>query len=382
MTIRWDMAPKQPVRRDDTATEVLAAPPEMDGDETPQTAVQTRLVCVAGVDLGRTFRIEADQVVIGRGPAVEVSLRARDVSRKHARLLRERGSCFLEDLDSSNGTSLNGLAIRGRAPLLIGDRVQLGSTILVFSRHDELEERLRRLQKLEAMMTGVRGLGHDFNNVLMVVQAGLEHLDATLPPGDPEVVHTLHDMRSAVESATALVKRLNGVGRSRVAPHDLVSVTPLVEETLGMARRLVGDQIMIVPRLCGGLVVRGSRDELQQVLLNLIVNARDAMADGGELTVGVALIHLDRASALACHLASEGDFVELTVADSGHGMDEATLARIFEPYFTTKPAGRGSGLGLATSYGTVRSHGGAILVDSTPNRGTTFRIRLAVAAAS
>ncbi|MDQ3367407.1 MAG: ATP-binding protein [Myxococcota bacterium] len=375
------MAPQHEIRRDDVPTDVFAVPLEIAADDTARIVVQTRLVCVAGADLGRTFRVDADEVVIGRGPAVGVSLSGSDVSRTHARLLRERGACVVEDLDSSNGTSLNGLAIRGRAPLQIGDRLQVGSTILVFTRHDELEERLRRLQKLEAMTTVVRGLGHDFNNVLMVVQAGLEHLDATLPPGDLEVARTLADMQTAVESATALVKRLNGVGRARVAPHDLVSVTPLVEETLGMARRLVGDQITIVPRLRAGLHVRGSRDELQQVLLNLIVNARDAMADGGVLTVGLDRIRLDRASALACHLASEGDFVELSVTDTGHGMDEATLARIFEPFFTTKPSNRGSGLGLATSYGTIRGHGGVILVDSRPNRGTTFRIRIAAVAA-
>ena len=317
----------------------------------------------------------AKPLVIGRGEA-DIVLNSRDISRRHARVSRKPDGVVLEDLGSANGTYLNGTMIQQRSRLQFGDRIQLGSTILVFTRHDELEERLQQLQKLDAMAAMVKGIAHDFNNMLTVVQVGLDDLATSLPSDAPATRRTLDDMLHATDSAAAMVRRLMRIGRNRPPTTELVRLPALIAETVMLAQRLRLERVKFMTNVPDDTLVAASREELRNVFMNLILNARDAMPHGGEITISAATMYLDRATALAQHLPSEGGYVQITVTDTGTGMDDSTLTRIFEPFFTTKAAGKGSGLGLAMVFSTVRNHHGAVTVDSELGRGTTFRIIL------
>jgi signal transduction histidine kinase len=345
-------------------------------------ASAARLVCVGGADAGRAFAIGAEGVVMGRGSGAGANLRANDISRRHARVFPQGDAFCIEDLGSTNGTFVNGapVSVTEPTPIRVGDRIQLGeSVILIFTHHDELEARMRQLQKLEAMEQVVGGLAHDFNNVLTVIAAGLEYLRARLPEGDVDSAEAVDDLKTAATDASGLVKRLLHFRQRETVPHEVIVLAPIVNETIAMARRVTTAAIDFSVHVDPLLYVRGSRDELQQVLLNLCINARDAMPDGGALTVTAEVVRVPRAEAMRRHLRGEGDYVELVVSDTGTGMSEAVLARAFEPFFTTKPAGQGTGLGLAMVHSIVRRYGGAIQVDSEAGRGTRFRIWLPTA---
>jgi signal transduction histidine kinase len=282
---------------------------------------------------------------------------------------------FIEDLGSANGTLVNGVTIAAKTELHFGDRVQAGSTILVFTRHDELEARMRQMQRLEAMAALAGGLAHDFNNMLTIILGGLDELDYRFAKeSDDRVRETFEGMRSAVTAGAVLARRLLNLGRTEPVALDRLDLAVVIEKTLAMAHQLVGSRIRLSAKVRPDVIVRGCQDELQQVLLNLVMNARDAMPDGGRLTIAVQLVHFDHSNALIRHLPNEGNYVELAITDTGIGMDEATLARAFEPFFTTK--GQGTGLGLATIHAIVRRHGGTVLAESIPNQGTTFRVLL------
>ena len=355
----------------------LRLPPP--ADTTPMPVQPVRLVCVVGPELGRSFPLRKESVVLGRGEDADITVASSDTSRHHARITVAPRELAIEDLGSRNGTQLNGTDVKGLVPLQVGDRVQIGSTIFVVTRQDELEERLKQLKKLDAMAALVKGLAHDFNNMLSVLQGGIVELSETLPASEVGAHATLADMANAAESAAALVKRLKQVGRETPAASESVEIDVLVEETVALARRLPMPDIEVRTDVAPGMRVRGSREELRNALLNLLVNARDAIPRRGEITITARLEQLDRGTALERHLAAEGAHVQLVVEDTGTGMDEATLARVFEPFFTTKPAGKGSGLGLAMVFATVRSHHGAITIESAVGRGTTVRILLPAA---
>ncbi|MBA3397178.1 MAG: FHA domain-containing protein [Deltaproteobacteria bacterium] len=360
-------------------TDVFAIPLAVeDREETNPVATGLQLLCVAGDDLGKTFALEARSMIIGRGKA-DLALRATDVSRKHARIWSSSGSHWIEDLGSVNGTLVNGAPLREPFALRFGDRVQIGSTILVFSRHDELEERLRQLQKLDAMGALVKGLAHDFNNTLQVILVGIDTLEE-LHGGDRSDAHAvLADMTRAAESASGLIQRLLRIGRTQPEALEPVRLDAVLTDALAMARRMLPANVTMQIAGSTEVQVRGSRGELQQVLLNVFVNARDAMPDGGTIDIHVRTLELDRTVAKQHHLQVEGTYVELAVRDSGIGMEPSVIERAFEPFFTTKGEGKGSGLGLAMIYSTIKSHGGAVLLESEPRRGTTVRIFLPVA---
>jgi signal transduction histidine kinase len=157
---------------------------------------------------------------------------------------------------------------------------------------------------------------------------------------------------------------------------NAVMLAPLIEKAIATVGRQAGSTLDLSARIPPGLAVLGTNDELYQVLLNLLFNARDAMPDGGSVQIDARAIHFEAAAALARHLAAAGDYVEIAITDSGVGMDEATLARVFEPFFTTKLPGKGTGLGLAMVHNVVRAHGGTVAVESVVKHGTTFRILL------
>ncbi|HTR54531.1 MAG TPA: ATP-binding protein [Kofleriaceae bacterium] len=358
-------------------TEVMPLADAWDGDTNPPVTGGLQLVCVAGSDLGRTFAVVGDSVSIGRG-AVDIALHGNDVSRNHARIVQTETGFELEDLGSSNGTCINGKRITGAAALALGDRVQIGSTILVFQRHDELEERMRMLQRLEAMGTMAGGLAHDFNNALTVILGNLDHLRGQLPK-DAELFAIVDEMKDAASSAAELAGRLLRLGRSEPQSHAVVRLAGLVDRAIATMRRQPGPKLAISAQIASDITVLGSYEELHQVLINLYLNARDAMPDGGVFRIGARRLSLDAQHAHARQLPGAGDYVELSASDTGVGMDKEVVARIFEPFYTTKPAGKGTGLGLAMVHGIVRRHGGSIDVESIPRSGTTFRIVLPAA---
>jgi two-component system cell cycle sensor histidine kinase/response regulator CckA len=227
-----------------------------------------------------------------------------------------------------------------------------------------LESQLRQSQKMEAIGRLAGGVAHDFNNLLTII-SGNVHLLHDLPPGDPEYPQLLDDIRDAAERAAALTRQLLTFSRkqpTRPVPLDLNEV---VGGLASMLRRLIGERIAVHSRLAALPVrVRADRGQLEQVVMNLAVNAKDAMPDGGTLTIATE------------EEVGQGRLARLTVTDTGCGMTDEVKRHLFEPFFTTKDVGKGTGLGLATVYGIVQQAGGSIDVDSAVGAGTTFTIRL------
>ena len=337
--------------------------------------LRTCLVCVSGDDLGRSVGVGFQPIVIGRGRG-DLSLSASDISRHHARISPDPDGYVLEDLGSANGTFLGGVQVTRPTRVQIGDRIQLGKTVLVFSHFDELEERMQHLQRLEAMGTMAGGIAHDFNNALAVILGNLDMVAEGLPPDAALAHECLAAIRGSATSAANLARRLLRLGSKEPLTIGAVGLTALIEQTLLMVRRRARAKHAIEIEVDPGLTVLGSFDELHQLLVNLYFNAFDAMPNGGRLRVSAHAVELDANEALLHQLATAGSYVELLVEDNGCGMDPVTRDRAFEPFFTTKPRGKGTGLGLAMIHGTVRRHGGGIELESEPGVGTVFRIFL------
>lgn len=196
---------------------------------THRGAVRPSLVCVSGADLGTVFRI-GTTALIGRG-AVDVALAEGDVSRRHARVRFGDQGYEIEDLGSSNGTSVNGVRVTDTAALRVGDRVQIGRTVLLFAMHDELEERVARMQRLEAMATLAGGIAHDFNNELAVVMCNLDAIAHALPSHEHDALASLEEIRVATGSATGLARRLLRLGRAEPLSFGSVALEQLITQT-------------------------------------------------------------------------------------------------------------------------------------------------------
>jgi PAS domain S-box-containing protein len=239
-----------------------------------------------------------------------------------------------------------------------------------------LEDQLRQSQKMEAIGRLAGGVAHDFNNLLAAIQGHAELMLGQLPPGMP-----LHRSASEVHKAAArgalLTRQLLTFSRKEVVAPNAFDVNLIVAEMENMLRRLIGEQITLTIRLADvPLRARCDRGQLEQVLLNLAVNARDAMPDGGPVSIAVAAADVEEGAEAGHPGARPGPHVTLSVRDEGCGMDEHTLAHLFEPFFTTKSAGKGTGLGLSTVYGIVQRAGGHIRVASAPSQGSTFTVYL------
>jgi signal transduction histidine kinase len=232
-----------------------------------------------------------------------------------------------------------------------------------------LEEQLRQSQKMEAVGRLAGGIAHDFNNLLMVIMGHGELLRRSLEKEDPRLRKVQHVM-GASERAARLVRQLLAFSRKQVMEPRVVEINGLVAETARMLRPLLGEDVRVVTRLDPAVgAVRVDPAQIDQVLLNLAVNARDAMPRGGTLS-------LETAPVGPAGRRGGGPRVALVVRDTGHGMDESTRAQAFEPFFTTKSGTGGTGLGLAMVYGIVQQSGGEITVESAPGRGAAFRILL------
>jgi signal transduction histidine kinase/ActR/RegA family two-component response regulator len=247
-----------------------------------------------------------------------------------------------------------------------------------------LEDHLRQSQKLEAVGRLAGGVAHDFNNLLTVIGNYGEFLKRELEPGTTGRAD-LEELLNATRRAAALTSQLLTFGRKQVSVPKLLDPNCVIRGVEEMLRRLIGEHIALVTDLdpdVGQVLV--DPGQLEQVLVNLAVNARDAMPSGGLLTIETATIRLASGDvlpqtadgAVAALVGTPGNHVVLRVTDTGVGMDEATQRRVFEPFFTTKPQGRGTGLGLATIYGIVAQAGGSLRLRSAPGHGTTVEVYL------
>lgn len=244
----------------------------------------------------------------------------------------------------------------------------------------EADEMLRQSQKMQALGRLAGGVAHDFNNLLSVITS---YSDVILKKMDEDdrFRRELQQIKRASEHAASLTRQLLDFSRKRALQPEVLDVNEVVDGINALLHRVIGEDVALVTRLAAEpSPVRLDSGQIQQILMNLAVNARDAMPDGGTLTIETANVKLDGGGGRGQPEAKPGPYVMITVADTGTGMDEATQRFIFEPFFTTKERGRGTGLGLATTYGIVTQGGGTITVESAPGSGTTFRLYLPRAA--
>jgi signal transduction histidine kinase len=237
----------------------------------------------------------------------------------------------------------------------------------------QLERQLQQAQKSEAIGNLAAGIAHDFNNVLTAIVGWSDALIQALPHSAPALNYA-REIREASQHAADLATHLLAIKRDEPPQAGPLNLNDVVIRSAPLFRRLLGPRVECMLRLTPGVgLIHADATQMEQVLLNLSLNARDAMPDGGILTIETAATTVGAGEVDGCEA---GAYVRLTVRDTGVGMDTATRARVFEPFFTTKGAGQGTGLGLAIVNGIVRQASGAVAVESAPGQGTTFRIFL------
>jgi signal transduction histidine kinase len=273
------------------------------------------------------------------------------------------------------------------AAAILRSREEESRARLEKERHDaeqalrQSEEKLRQSQKIEAVGRLAGGIAHDFNNLLTAILTTAQMALADLPAEGSPLRADLTDIRGAAEKAASLTRQLLAFSRRQVLRPRVLDLCAAVADIQKMLARLISEDIRLVSDMGQGCTVCADPGQIEQVILNLALNARDAMPGGGTLTLRTCAVDLEQHDGLRMFGCSiqRGRYVRLTVEDTGAGMDEHTLQRIFEPFFTTKEIGKGTGLGLATVYGIVKQSGGYIRATSTVGKGSTFEVYLPVA---
>jgi PAS domain S-box-containing protein len=255
-------------------------------------------------------------------------------------------------------------------------RILIRGSIADITDRLQLEAQLRQAQKMEAIGQLAGGVAHDFNNLLTVIAGYCGILLDRLPPDDP-LRSDVRAIADAGHRAASLTQRLLAFSRRAVLTPKVIDINSVVRETEHILRRLIGEDILLtVALLPGGGLVKVDPGHLGQVLINLAVNARDALPGGGGLTIRTERVDLSGAVSMSGQEMPAGHYLRLVVSDTGHGMSPDVKSRIFEPFFTTKGVGKGTGLGLAVVHGFVKQSGGYIEVDSEEGQGSTFSISL------
>ncbi|MBI4879067.1 MAG: response regulator [Planctomycetes bacterium] len=275
-----------------------------------------------------------------------------------------------------NGTYRHILARASEVRSGDGTRVRLVGSTVDITESMELQSQLMRAQRMESVGQLAGGLAHDFNNLLTVIIGTVDLVLMRLLEADP-LTAELGDIRQAADRAASLTHQLLAFSRRQVMKPETLDLSEVVDGMQAMLRRVIGENVELLLQPAGPLgATRADRGQIEQVILNLAINARDAMPYGGTLSIETRDVQLDQAYVADHPSTRPGAHVMLVVSDTGVGMDEKTRARIFEPFFTTKGPGKGTGLGLSTVYGIVKQSGGSIWVASEPGKRTTFTIYL------
>ncbi|MBI4885665.1 MAG: PAS domain S-box protein, partial [Acidobacteria bacterium] len=304
-------------------------------------------------DLPRVLE-RLDGFVSGTEPAYEAEFRFRHKNGAYRRILAQ-GSPVLGE--------------RGKPVRVLGSHVDITD-------RTELQMRLLQAQKMESIGRLAGGIAHDFNNLLTIIN-GSADLALLNMPREHDLRGDLEQIRLAGERAATLTRQLLAMSRQQILRAEIVDLNAVVEQMQSLLHRLIGEDIQLALTLSPEQVhIQADPSQIEQVILNLALNARDAMPDGGVVTIETGRVELDEAFAADHPTAIPGPHVVLGISDTGAGMDEVTRKRIFEPFFTTKELGKGTGLGLSTVYGIVKQSGGTVWVESQPGEGTTFRIYL------
>ena len=263
------------------------------------------------------------------------------------------------------------------SPTSTEDELVFDGILLDVTERRQLQEQFRQVQKMESIGRLAGGIAHDFNNILVPITGYVELAMMKLTPDDKLYAH-LARVQEAAERAADLTQQILAFSRKQVLKMQVLDLNAVVADFKTMVQRLIGEDIEFETFLASDLYrIKADQGQLEQVLMNLVVNARDAMPTGGKLTIETANTYLDEAYVKKyADTPSSGHYVMLSVSDTGHGMDAETQQQIFEPFFTTRAQGEGTGLGLATVFGIVKQHGGNIWVYSELDKGTTFKVYL------
>lgn len=274
--------------------------------------------------------------------------------------------------DSVRTFSLTSAPVKNPA----GDIIATIKVVRDVSDQKKMEEQLRHSQKMQAIGTLVSGISHEFNNILCGIMGFSEMLLDSIPADDPRRAYVQH-ISSASNRAAQITRELLTYSRKQIVKMEDFSLNPFIQTLEPFLSRLIGTDIRLRLDLAKkDLVIHADAQQIEQVLLNLAANARDAMPEGGTLTISTTLVTLGDDFAKLHGFGEPGRYALMSVSDTGCGMDPATQAKIFEPFFTTKDVGRGTGLGLSTAYGVVKKHDGFITLKSMPGKGSTFLVYL------
>jgi two-component system, cell cycle sensor histidine kinase and response regulator CckA len=342
-------------------------------DHARQAPSAVRVTVIEGPAVGQEFKVEG-LATVGRSPDATVMVDDPGVSRLHCRIRRSDAGTFeVEDLGSKNGTFLNGTRIE-HAITNLGDKIRVGPrVVLTLSSFDVVEEQMVQRQRLETVGRLGAGITHDLNNLLAALHAGTAFLQQLAPStqlGDLRVRECLRDLTLATNQGAELTRGILRIVRGKRSVREPVDLGHLVLEVGRILRHTIDHSIHVETTVIPDVVVHGNHSELQQVLLNLCLNARDAMPQGGQLRLQVSLA----LPAPELGLGSDRQCALLEVADTGTGIDPETQDRIFEPFFTTKREGAGFGIGLSTVRELVKLHGGRIALSTAHGQGSVFRL--------